>query len=47
MAYDNGYQPLYDFIGDGLVAMKPLKRIDDFTVPFVANELVVIHEIHE
>ena len=46
MAYDNGYQPLYDFIGDGLLATKPLKRIDDFTVPFVANELAIIHEIH-
>lgn len=46
MAYDNGYQPLYDFIGDGLLAIKPLKRIDDFTVPFVANELAFIHEIH-
>lgn len=46
MAYDNGYQPLYDFIGDGLLAIKPLKRIDDFTVPFVANELAIIHEIH-
>ena len=46
MAYDNGYQPLYDFIGDGLLAIKPLTRIDDFTVPFVANELAIIHEIH-
>jgi hypothetical protein len=46
MAYDKGYQPLYDFIGDGLLAIKPLKRIDDFTVPFVANELAIIHEIH-
>lgn len=46
MVYDNGYQPLYDFIGDGLLAIKPLKRIDDFTVPFVANELAIIHEIH-
>lgn len=46
MAYDNGYQPLYDFIGDGLLAIKSLKRIDDFTVPFVANELAIIHEIH-
>lgn len=23
MAYDNGYQPLYDFIGDGLLAINP------------------------
>lgn len=46
MAYDNGYQPLYDFIGDGLSAMKPLKNIDDFVAPFVANELAVIEKIH-
>lgn len=46
VAYDNGYQPLYDFIGEGLTAMKPLKRIEDFTTPFVANELAVIEKIH-
>lgn len=46
MAYDNGYQPLYDFIGDGLIAMKPLKRIDDFTTPFVTQELAIIEQIH-
>lgn len=47
MAYDNGYQPLYDFIGEGLTAMKPLKHIDDFTMPFVSNELIMIDEIHD
>lgn len=46
MAYDNGYQPLYDFIKDGLVAMKPLKHASDFTTPFIKNELAVIEEIH-
>lgn len=46
VAYDNGYQPLYDFIGEGLTAMKPLKHIEDFTAPFVANELAVIEKIH-
>lgn len=45
-AYQNGYQPLYDFIGEGLTAMKPLKRIEDFTAPFVANELAMIEKIH-
>lgn len=46
MAYHHGYQPLYDFIGEGLTAMKPLKRIEDFTAPFVANELAMIEKIH-
>lgn len=46
MAYANGYQPLYDFIGDGLVAMKPLKDIKDFTDPFMTNELAMIDKIH-
>lgn len=46
VAYDNGYQPLYDFIGEGLSAMKPLKDIDDFVVPFMQNELDVIDKIH-
>lgn len=45
-AYQHGYQPLYDFIGEGLIAMKPLKDIHKFTDPFVANELAVIHDIH-
>ena len=46
MAYDNGYQHLYDFINDGLAAMKPLKNIDDFVAPFVANELAVIEKTY-
>lgn len=45
-AYEHGYQPLYDFIHDGLTAMKHIKRIDDFTEPFVKNELAVIDAIH-
>lgn len=47
MAYDNGYQPLYDFIGEGLFAMKPLKKIEDFITPFVSAETALIHHIHE
>ncbi|MDO4896687.1 MAG: hypothetical protein Q3971_04920 [Moraxella sp.] len=46
MAYNNGYQPLYDFINDGLIAMKPLKNIDDFVAPFMTNELAIINQIH-
>lgn len=45
-AYAHGYQPLYDFIGDGLIAMKALKKVSDFTEPFVATELAIIHNIH-
>lgn len=47
MAYDNGYQPLYDFIAEGLNAMKPLKNIEDFTAPFTEAEIATIHRIHE
>lgn len=47
MAYENGYQPLYDFIGEGLTAMKPLKKIEDFITPFVNAETALIHHIHE
>ena len=46
-AYEHGYQPLYDFIGEGLVAIKAIKKITDFTEPFVANELNMIDAIHD
>ena len=42
VAYDNDYQLLYDFIADGLVAMKPIKDIRDFTLPFTQGELNTI-----
>lgn len=45
-AYHHGYQPLYDFIGDGLSAIKAIKKITDFTHPFVATELAIIDNIH-
>lgn len=47
VAYHNGYQPLYDFIGEGLHAMKPLKKIDDFIEPFIEAEIAIIHKIHD
>lgn len=46
VAYHNGYQPLYDFIGEGLHAMKPLKKIDDFIDPFVKDEIAMINKFH-
>lgn len=45
-AYHHGYQPLYDFIGEGLSAIKHIKNITDFTKPFVATELTIIDNIH-
>lgn len=46
-AYEHGYQPLYDFIHDGLSAMKHIKRIEEFTKPFVATERQIIDNIHD
>lgn len=46
VAYHNGYQPLYDFIGEGLHAMKPLKKIEDFVDPFVRDEIAMINKFH-
>ncbi len=46
-AYEHGYQPLYDFIHEGLTAMKHIKHIDDFTKPFVATERTIIDNIHD
>lgn len=45
-AYQHGYQPLYDFIHDGLFAIKTIKNIDDFTTPFSQTELATIERIH-
>lgn len=45
-AYHHGYQPLYDFIGEGLFAIKAIKKITDFTRPFVTTELDIIDNIH-
>lgn len=46
VAYDNGYQSLYDFINDGLVAMKPIKHISDFTAPFAQKEMSTLIRIY-
>lgn len=45
-AYHHGYQPLYDFIGEGLSAIRHIKNISDFTEPFVVSELNIIDNIH-
>lgn len=45
-AYHHGYQPLYDFIGEGLNAIKSLDKISDFSTPFVMSELAIIDNIH-
>lgn len=46
-AYSNGYQPLYDFIHDGLQAIAAIDKIDNFSVPFVATELDIIERIYD
>lgn len=45
-AYSHGYQPLYDFIHDGLSTIKAIKKIDDFVTPFITTELATIERIH-
>lgn len=46
-AYQNGYQPLYDFIFAGLHAIRTIRRIDDFTQPFIQKELHIIEQVHD
>lgn len=46
LAYKYHYQPLYDFIADGFVAMKPIKSIGTFIEPFCQQELMIIHQVH-
>lgn len=46
-AYQNGYQPLYDFIFAGLHAIRTIKRIDDFIQPFIQKELQIIKTVHD
>lgn len=46
-AHANGYQPLYDFIHDGLVAIRAIDHIERFSQPFTRAELAVIHDIHD
>ncbi len=46
-AYHNGYQPLYDFINDGLQAIAAIDKIDRFSTPFVATELEMIERLYD
>lgn len=46
-AYEHGYQPLYDFIHDGLAAIKHIKKISDFTDSYTKIELATLDEIYQ
>ncbi|OOS05017.1 hypothetical protein SAMN02745664_10966 [Moraxella cuniculi DSM 21768] len=46
-AYKNGYQPLYDFIGEGLAAIDVIDDIDEFAATFVANETAAIRHFYD
>ncbi len=46
-AYEHGYQPLYDFIHDGLNAIKRIKKISDFTDSYTKIELMTIDKIYQ
>lgn len=46
-AYRRGYQPLYDFIDSGFVAMKPLDTVGSFIEPFCKDELTIIDQVHD
>lgn len=46
-AYRRGYQPLYDFIDAGFVAMKPLDSVGSFIEPFCQDELTIIDQVHD
>lgn len=45
-AYRHNYQPLYDFIDAGFIAMKPLKSVSGFIEPFCTRELMIIDQVH-
>lgn len=45
-AYRHNFQPMYDFIDAGFMAMKPLKSVGGFIEPFCKRELVFIEEVH-
>lgn len=45
-AYRHNYQPLYDFIDAGFIAMKPLDSVRDFIDCFGEREMAVIEHIH-
>lgn len=46
-AYRHNYQPLYDFIDAGFIAMKPLDSVSDFIDSFCARELMIIDQVHD
>lgn len=46
-AYRHNYQPLYDFIDAGFIAMRPLKSVSGFIEPFCARELEIIERVHD
>ncbi len=45
-AYRHNYQPLYDFIDAGFIAMKPLDSVSGFIEPFCKRELMIIDQVH-
>ena len=45
-AYRHNYQPLYDFIDAGFVAMKPLDSVSGFIDSFCARELMIVDQVH-
>lgn len=45
-AYKYNYQPLYDFIAEGFIAMKPLKSVGEFIEPFCQKEWQIIDNVH-
>lgn len=45
-AYRHNFQPLYDFIGAGFAAMKPLDSVSNFIEPFCIRELAIIDQIY-
>lgn len=45
-AYRHNFQPLYDFIDAGFVAMKPLDSVASFIEPFCERELMIIDQVH-
>ncbi|MBP2281399.1 hypothetical protein RCH20_001472 [Psychrobacter sp. PL15] len=45
-AYRHNYQPLYDFINAGFIAMKPLDSVSEFIDSFCERELMIIDQVH-
>ena len=40
------FELMYDFIGEGFVAMKPLKSAATFIQSFTAKERVIVDNVH-